>query len=63
MNKLSNVGFEVLTVVVMKSTIFRDITPCSLLGVTSMNMNEMFSPAFSVDPPSPKSQILLNSNE
>jgi hypothetical protein len=27
------VGFEVLTVVVMKSTIFWDITPCSLLRI------------------------------
>jgi hypothetical protein len=27
------VGFEVLTAVVMKSTIFWDITPCSLLKV------------------------------
>jgi hypothetical protein len=31
-NELS-VGFEVLTAVVMKSTIFRDITPCSPLKV------------------------------
>jgi hypothetical protein len=28
-----DVGFEVLTVVVMKSTIFWDITPCSPLSV------------------------------
>jgi hypothetical protein len=28
-----NVGFEVLTAVVMKSTIFWDITPCSPLKV------------------------------
>jgi hypothetical protein len=27
------VGFEVLTAVVMKSTIFWDITPCSVLSV------------------------------
>jgi hypothetical protein len=26
-----NVGFEVLTAVVMKSTVFWDITPCSTL--------------------------------
>jgi hypothetical protein len=28
-----SVGFEILTAVVMKSTIFWDITPCSLLQV------------------------------
>jgi hypothetical protein len=30
-NHFLDVGFEVLTPVVMKSTIYRDITPCSLL--------------------------------
>jgi hypothetical protein len=30
-----NVGFEVLTAVVMKSSVFRDITPCSPLKVNS----------------------------
>jgi hypothetical protein len=33
LNELSFVGFEVLTAVVMKSTTFWDITPCSLLSV------------------------------
>jgi hypothetical protein len=32
-----DVGFEVLTPVVMKSTIFRDITPCSPLKVNRIN--------------------------
>jgi hypothetical protein len=32
--KVLYVGFEVLTAVVMKSTIFWDITPCSPLKVT-----------------------------
>jgi hypothetical protein len=32
-NILKTVGFEVLTAVVMKSTIFWDITPCSPLSV------------------------------
>jgi hypothetical protein len=32
-NKTSNVGFEVLTTVVMKSSVFWDITLCSLLKV------------------------------
>jgi hypothetical protein len=32
-DNFDNVGFEVLTVVVMKSTIFWDITPCSPLSV------------------------------
>jgi hypothetical protein len=31
------VGFEVFTVVVMKSIIFWDMTPCSLLSCNSMN--------------------------
>jgi hypothetical protein len=30
---MRSVGFEVLTAVVMESTIFRDITPCSPLSV------------------------------
>jgi hypothetical protein len=30
---IAHAGFEVLTVVVMKSTVFWDITPCSLLKV------------------------------
>jgi hypothetical protein len=34
-NFLALVGFEVLTAVVMKSTIFWDITPCSLLSLQS----------------------------
>jgi hypothetical protein len=33
-NMVMNVGFEFLKVVVMKSTIFGDITPCSLLKVS-----------------------------
>jgi hypothetical protein len=32
-NKLRNVGFQTLTAVIMKSTIFWDITPCSPLKV------------------------------
>jgi hypothetical protein len=33
-NTVMNVGFDVLTEVVMKSTIFCSITPCSLLKVS-----------------------------
>jgi hypothetical protein len=33
-NPAMDVGFEVLTVVVMKSSVFRDIKPCSLVKVT-----------------------------
>jgi hypothetical protein len=36
--KWEYVGFEVLTAVVMKSTIFWDITPCSPLSVNSQKM-------------------------
>jgi hypothetical protein len=32
-NYMNLVGFEVFTALVMKSTIFWDITPCSLLSV------------------------------
>jgi hypothetical protein len=32
-NIIDDVGFEVLTVVVLKTTIFWDITPCSPLRV------------------------------
>jgi hypothetical protein len=32
-NSFTYVGFEVLTAVVMKSSIFSDITPCSLLKI------------------------------
>jgi hypothetical protein len=33
LNRMDNVGFEVLTMVVMKSSIFWDIMLCSLLNV------------------------------
>jgi hypothetical protein len=35
-SKDSVVGFEVLTAVVMKSSVFWDITPCSLLKVNEL---------------------------
>jgi hypothetical protein len=35
-NKIYFVGFEVLTAVVMKSSIFWDITPCSPLKVNRL---------------------------
>jgi hypothetical protein len=41
--RFSHVGFEVLTPVVMKSYIFRDITPCSQLKVTDISEEHIAS--------------------
>jgi hypothetical protein len=42
MNKESNVGFEVFTAVVTKSTIFWDITPCSPSDVSEEHIASIF---------------------
>jgi hypothetical protein len=42
------VGFEVITAVIIESTIFWDVTPCSLLKV-NQPMEEHISSIFSVE--------------